>query len=276
MGGWQFTFWLVTGLMIYIYAGYPLVVWILASLTRRTHRQAPISPTVSILVVAHNEEGRISQRIENLLALHYDGAAPQIVIASDASSDATVALAGAYRPAGVKVVAFERHRGKTAVLNELIPRLDGEIVILMDSRQTIAQDALQVLVSNFADPAVGAVSGELVLTEGGDGKSGVEGVGFYWRYEKFIRLKESRVDSTVGATGALYAIRRSLFEPVPEETILDDVLIPMSITRKGYRVLFEPKARAWDRLAVSAQAEFNEKYERSRAISSCCSTIPGC
>jgi cellulose synthase/poly-beta-1,6-N-acetylglucosamine synthase-like glycosyltransferase len=164
---------------------------------------------------------------------------------------------------GVRVMAFEEHRGKPAVLNDIVPNLRGEIVVLMDVRQSIAKNAIRILVDNFADAEIGAVSGELVLTESSDREGAsdgnMDGVGFYWRYEKFIRLSESRVDSTVGVTGALYAIRRELFEPIPADTILDDVLIPMQIVRQGFRVLFESRAVASEPLSDSPAVEFRRK-----------------
>jgi hypothetical protein len=156
-------------------------------------------------------------------------------------------------------VAYSQRRGKSAVLNDLIPQAHGDIVVLADARQRFARGVLRALAPHFSDPTVGAVSGELVLTQGANGSAVGEGVGFYWKYEKFIRRNESRVDSTVGATGAIYAIRRNLFEPIPTDTILDDVLIPMRIVRRGYRVLFEAGARAYDQAAPSAEFEFARK-----------------
>ena len=155
--------------------------------------------------------------------------------------------------------AFAVRRGKAAVLNDVVPRASGAIVVLADARQRFEPDTVRALTRPFADPAVGAVSGELILTETPDGPTVGRGVGVYWRYEKLIRKSESRVDSTVGATGAIYAIRRELFEPIPEDTLLDDVLIPLRIVRRGYRVLFEPAARAWDRVAASAGEELARK-----------------
>jgi len=264
-------FWVAALVLGYTYVGYPLLMRVWAQLHGRPHHRKAMSPPVSLMVVAHNEAPRIQRRIENLLALDYDADRLEIVIASDGSSDATVALANRFRTAGVRVIAFDAHRGKPAVLNDVIPQLRCEIVVLMDVRQSIAGDAIRVLVENFADAKIGAVSGELVLTggEGGEAVIGganadatggsMDGVGFYWRYEKFIRLNESRVDSTVGVTGALYAIRRELFEPIPMDTILDDVLIPMQIARKGYRVLFESGALATETVSESASAEFRRK-----------------
>jgi poly-beta-1,6-N-acetyl-D-glucosamine synthase len=257
-------FWSAGLLLAYTYAGYPLVIWLAGRLSGGRKQVSASSgrayePDISILVIGHNEASRIADRIENLLALDYPAHKREIVIASDASSDATVERALRYKSEGVRVVSFSKHRGKPAVLNDMIPRLSGEIVVLMDVRQRVKPDALRAMLRNFTDPTVGAVSGELFLLDG-DIKSDVgDGVGFYWRYEKFIRSNESRVDSTVGVTGAIYAIRHCLFHPIPEETILDDVLIPMQIVRRGYRVLFESAAHAYDRVSATAQAEFIRK-----------------
>ncbi|MGV3591666.1 MAG: glycosyltransferase family 2 protein [Gammaproteobacteria bacterium] len=258
-GAAELVFWSAALLLAYTYAGYPLLAWLRSRLFRRAPRKGDITPRISILCVAHNEARRIRDRIENLLALDYPRGLVEIVIASDASTDGTVDIAREYADVGVQVVQFHQHRGKPAVLNELIPQLGGEIVVLMDARQRIDAQAVRELVANFADQRVGAVSGELLLDpESGDARTG-KGVGFYWRYEKFIRYHESRADSTVGATGALYALRHRLFQPIPSDTLLDDVLIPMQIARQGYRVLFEPAARAYDVVAASAQAELTRK-----------------
>jgi cellulose synthase/poly-beta-1,6-N-acetylglucosamine synthase-like glycosyltransferase len=214
---------------------------------------------VSVVVPAYNEADRIAARIENLLALDYPRDRLEIVIGSDGSTDDTVERARRYQSAGVKVRAFRTRRGKPAVINALVPLVRGDIVVFADARQRFEPGALRALVANFADPAAGAVSGELILTASGEAAAAGQGTAFYWRYETFIRSTEGRADSTVGATGAIYAIRRELFEPVPEDTILDDVLIPLRIVRRGYRVLFEPDARAYDRAPSSARQEFVRK-----------------
>jgi cellulose synthase/poly-beta-1,6-N-acetylglucosamine synthase-like glycosyltransferase len=145
------------------------------------------------------------------------------------------------------------------VLNAVVPGLRSDIVLFADARQRFDPGTLRVLVANFADPTVGAVSGELVLTTAaGTGAAG-RGAAFYWRYEKFIRSAEGRGDSTIGATGAVYAIRRPLFEPIPDDTLLDDVVIPLRIVRRGFRVLFESGARAYDCASATAGQEFVRK-----------------
>ena len=253
-------FWASLLLLAYTYAGYPLLVAAWARLRPRPAHSPTATPTLTVVVVAHNEAARTRDRLSNLLALDYPRERVEILFASDGSTDGTAEVARALKPAGVEVIAFETRRGKAAVLNDVIPKTHGEIVVLTDARQTFDDAALRALAGGFADPRVGAVSGELILDGSGGQPTGVaEGVGFYWRYEKFIRRNESRVDSTVGATGAIYAIRCDLFEPIPADTLLDDVLIPMRIARRGYRVLFEPRARAYDRPAATAGEEFTRK-----------------
>ena len=252
----QLLFWGAALFLGYTYAGYPLLLVARARFGSQPVAKEDCLPRASILVIAHNEEASICRKIDNLLALDYPPGLLDLVIASDASTDATVRLASAYASDRVQVREFPLHRGKPAVLNALVPGLKGDIAVLMDARQEIDADALKQLLGNFSDASVGAVSGELILS---DSQGGVGGVGFYWRYEKLIRRYESLLDSTVGATGAFYAIRRHLFEAIPETTVLDDVLIPMQIVRRGYRVLFEPAAHARDTLSLTPKIEFTRK-----------------
>lgn len=258
--------WFSLGLLAYVYVGYPALMWLRAA-RRRPVRHAPeATPAVSIVVVAHNEARRVQERLENLLALDYPAARLEIILVSDGSTDDTVARARAYEHRGVIVRDSPQRRGKPSVLNETVPAASGEIVVLADARQRFAPEALRALVRPFADPRVGAVSGELVLTRGAEGTAAGDGVGFYWRYEKLIRQSESRTHSTVGATGAIYAVRRELFTTIPADTLLDDVIIPMNIVRQGYRVLFESGARAYDRVSTTARDEFTRKV---RTIAGC-------
>ncbi|HMI94617.1 MAG TPA: glycosyltransferase family 2 protein, partial [Polyangiales bacterium] len=258
-------FWSSCGLLGYTLIGYPAAIALWARLRPRrdpgngSDPTAVQTPTVTVVVVAHDEAQRIGARIDNLLALEYPRDRLAILVCSDGSTDATVELARACPDPRVSVLAFERRRGKAAVLNDAVAAATGEIVVFADARQRFDPDSVRELVVSFADPRVGAVSGELCF-EAAPGAGAVgAGVGFYWRYDKLIRRSESLVDSSVGATGAIYALRRRLFEPIPETTVLDDVLIPMQVVRAGYRTLFNPAARAFDRVAHSAQEEFARK-----------------
>ncbi len=185
--------WLSLGLLAYVYAGYPALMWVRARCAARPPgTSAGATPAVSIVVVAHNEARRVTERLENLLALDYPRERLEIILVSDGSTDGTVERARAYEHRGVIVRAFAQRRGKPSVLNETVPAASGEIVVLADARQRFAPEALRALVRPFADPGVGAVSGELVLTRDEDGTAAGDGVGFYWRYEKLIRQSESR------------------------------------------------------------------------------------
>jgi cellulose synthase/poly-beta-1,6-N-acetylglucosamine synthase-like glycosyltransferase len=252
-------FWLCALVLSYTYVGYPALVFAWGRLAARPFRARPTEPSVSVVLVAHNEADRIRARLANLLSLDYPEDRLEILVGSDGSDDGTAEQVAACDAAKVRLFVFGRRRGKAAVVNDLVARTRGEIVVLADARQEWSHGALRALVAPFADSTVGAVSGELVLLPGSQASATGEGVGLYWRYEKLIRRSESRVDSSVGATGAIYAIRRALFERIPDDTVLDDVLIPFNVVRQGYRVLFEPGARAYDRAASNPGDEFRRK-----------------
>ena len=252
-------FWGALTLLVYVYLGYPVIAWLRRQVRPRPIARAAIEPHVTVVVVAYNEEHRIGRRIENLLSSDYPRERLSIIVGSDGSTDDTVERALRYEDQGVTVRDFGQRRGKPAVLNDLIAAAEGEIVVLADARQRFEPGAIRALVANFADVEVGAVSGELHLRKRSGTSPGGEGTGFYWTYEKFIRANESWTGATVGATGAIYAIRRDLFEPIPPDTILDDVLIPMQIVRRGYRVIFEAGARAHDLIAMNPREDFIRK-----------------
>jgi cellulose synthase/poly-beta-1,6-N-acetylglucosamine synthase-like glycosyltransferase len=257
------TFWTTVVALVYTFVGYPVLVWTLARVRPRPVRRAHVQPDVSVVIAVHNEAAVIRARIENCLALDYPPDRLEIVVASDGSTDATVEVARRYeRPAhpgpAVRVVAYPWRRGKPSILNDTVPHCRGEVVVLADARQRYDADAVRRLAENFADPTVGSASGELTLLN----EAGVavgDGVDAYWRYEKLIRRSESALDSTIGATGAIYAIRRRLFEPIAADTLLDDVLIPVRIARRGFRVVFDARARAWDRAATTTRQEYTRK-----------------
>jgi cellulose synthase/poly-beta-1,6-N-acetylglucosamine synthase-like glycosyltransferase len=216
------------------------------------------TPLVGLVIVAHNEEGTIREKLRDCLATDYPPDLLEICVASDGSTDHTVDVVRSFSDRGVRLLDLPGPRGKAAALNEAVKATDAEVLVLCDARQRLESGAVRALVACLADATVGAVSGELHIDPAG-GSGAAEGVGAYWTYEKVVRRLQSRLDSTVGVTGAIYAVRRDLFRPLDPETILDDVAVPMEVIAAGRRVVFEPAARAWDVASRTSGTEFRRK-----------------
>jgi cellulose synthase/poly-beta-1,6-N-acetylglucosamine synthase-like glycosyltransferase len=251
--------------LAYVYAGYPVLLAIWSSAGGRPARKRGPSaaegwPAVSVVVAAHNEASRLPGRIANLLAQNYPGSL-DIVIVSDGSTDQPQRALEHFDDR-VQLVELPRG-GKALALNAGVAATRGEIIAFADARQRWDIDATRELVSNFQDPEVGAATGELFLdseSRPNPSESTVgEAVGLYWKYEKWLRRRESLVWSTMGATGAIYALRRSLWRPLPARTLLDDVLAPMRCVLAGKRIVFDERARAYDRAVSDGAAEAQRK-----------------
>jgi cellulose synthase/poly-beta-1,6-N-acetylglucosamine synthase-like glycosyltransferase len=252
-------FWASAFMLFYAYAGYGLLIAAWARLRPRPVLRRRIEPRLSVVIAVHDEAAAIGPRIANLLALDYPLDRLEILVGSDGSTDGTAARARAYEGLRVRVFDCPVRRGKPSVLNDLVPQAKGDLVVLADARQRFERGALRALVAPFADARVGAVSGTVVFPRAAAGGAIAAGSGEYRRLEAGLRLAESRVDSAVGATGAVYAVRRELFQPIPADTVLDDVLIPMRVVRQGFRVVFEPRARALDQAPRTPREEFTRK-----------------
>jgi len=242
------------------YAGYPLICWLRAKLLARPIARRPIRPRVSIVIAAWREAGTIAAKLESLAGQSYPAELLEVVIACDGSDDRTPEIARAagerHLPGRLRVIELPTRGGKPAALNAAAEAAAGEILVLTDARQPLSPNAVEVLVEDLGDQTLGAVGGELRM--GGDAPAGA-----YWKYEAAIRRWEGRSGSTVGVSGALYAIRRALWAPLPEGTILDDVLVPMRVRLAGKRVAFEPEAQAFDQAAESKR----EFYRKVRTLS---------
>lgn len=221
-------------------------------------RKAAITPELTVILVARDEEACLEEKLRNCLALDYPPERREILVVSDGSTDRTEAIAEGFRDRGVRLLSVRPARGKAAAINEAVPRARGEVLLLTDARQHLAADAARQLVGCLADPTVGAVSGELHLRPPSAPSPGA-GVAVYWSLEKRLRRAESRLDSTVGVTGALYALRKELFRPLDERTVLDDVAVPMEVVMAGHRVVFEPGATAWDTIPADPAREYRRK-----------------
>jgi len=255
----KWVFWIAASAIAYAYGGYPVWLWLRSRWAPRPVRRGFAEPAVSVLMVVRNEEAAIARKLENLLALDYPAQKLELVVVSDGSSDGTAAILERFaRDPRVKTLLKASSEGKAAGLNGAMKRASGEIVLFTDVRQPIETGALRCLVENFTDVEVGCASGELMLGDPERGETG-QGMGLYWRIEKKIRELESASASVAGATGAIYCARRDLLEPLPAGTILDDVLLPMQVARKGFRVIFDSRARAWDSPNLGEGREFARK-----------------
>jgi biofilm PGA synthesis N-glycosyltransferase PgaC len=255
----KWLFWGSVGTIAYTYLGYVGWLWLRGQWRRLPVRSASYTPFVSIVMVVRNQASVLEDKLQNLMNLDYPKDRYELVVTSDGSDDATnEILTRYYGNHGIRVIVQTDCRGKAAGLNDAVQTAKGDVVVFTDARQKIESDAIRRLAENFADSTVGCASGELMLGDPAIGEV-TSRMGLYWRIEKRVRELESASGSVVGATGALYAVRRSLLLPVPPGTILDDVYIPMNVVRQGYRVVFDPNARAWDVADQGVEREFTRK-----------------
>lgn len=244
----KFWFWISAGFAVYVYLGYPLLIWILQAVFGSSPRRQPIEPSVSLLVAAYNEAAVIAEKIKNSLALDYPAEKLEIVVASDGSKDATAEIVRSFAAESggrVRLLDFQVNRGKTTALNEAVPQLRGEIVAFSDASSMLAPDSIRTLAQHFSDPRIGAASGVYRLLQKDQARLGSQ-EDLYWKYETFLKVQEAKVGAFTGAHGSLYAIRRELYPFPSANTINDDFTIPIRILERGHRVAYEPAAVAYE------------------------------
>jgi len=242
-------FWISAGFAVYVYIGYPMLLWGLQAVLRSAPVKRPVEPSVSLLVAAYNEAAVIANKIRNSLALDYPAGKLELVVASDGSKDATAEIVRSFSESEsggrVRLLNFEENRGKMAVLNDAVGELRGEIVAFSDASSMLAADSIRTLVQSFSDPRVGAASGVYRLLKKDLAHLGSQ-EDLYWKYETFLKVQEAKLGAFTGAHGSLYAIRRELYPFPSERTINDDFTIPMRILERGHRVAYEPAAVAYE------------------------------
>lgn len=245
-------------LIVYTFLGYPLLLVLWAKLASHPVSRGTYEPRVAIVVVVHNGELLIRQKIDSCLGQNYRKDRLRILIVSDGSNDGTCEIVRSYSNEVITLLPMVERRGKAACLNDAVSACDEEVLIFTDIRQALHPNAVSRLVDNFLDANVGAASGQLVFEREGMTDFG-ESLDAYWRYEKLVRQLESAIHSSVGVTGAIYALRRNNFRKIPVDTVLDDVLIPMNVVTQGKRVIFEKNALAFDRPSQFAALERTRK-----------------
>jgi cellulose synthase/poly-beta-1,6-N-acetylglucosamine synthase-like glycosyltransferase len=236
----QITFWLSAAALFYTYAGYPLLVYVMSSLRPRTVKRSEILPTVTLVITAYNEARHLREKLENTLALDYPPALLEIIVASDCSSDRTDEIAHEFQNRGVKLVRQSERLGKTAAQNAAVDQASGEIILFSDATSLYQRDVVRMLMPSFADPGVGCVAGRLVYVDPVESHVG-RGARSYWSYESFLKNHESRAGSLIGASGCLYAVRRSAYVPLYHEAC-SDFIIATKMVEQGLRAVYEPLA----------------------------------
>ncbi len=256
------------GAVVYSYVLYPFVLAVVASVAQtlrdvryvfgkqeRRVRGDQGLPAVAVVISAFNEERHLQQRIDNLLALDYPPELLRAYIGSDGSRDATGAILSACKDARIKAFVFEQNRGKASVLNDLVARTTEPIVAFSDANTFFERGALRKLVAHFADPQVGGVSGELrLLGAGGDNQDSL-----YWRLEQFLKFFEARIGGLLGANGAIYAIRRTLWQALAPDTICDDFCVAMNVSAARHRLVYEPAAWAEEETPQAIGDEYQRR-----------------
>lgn len=232
--------WVSLGLLLYIYAGYPLIAALVGRVVNRRVSAQPFEPSVTIVVAAFNEARVIASTLENKLALDYPTELLEILVVSDGSEDATDEIVESFASKGVRLIRQEPRAGKTSALNLAMQQVQSEIVVFSDANSIYRLDALRALVRSFADDRVGYVTGKMLYSSGPGDWVG-SGCSAFMQYENFLRAQETRLGSVVGVDGGIDAVRRRLYRPMRADQ-LPDFVLPLSVVEQGYRVVFEPEA----------------------------------
>jgi cellulose synthase/poly-beta-1,6-N-acetylglucosamine synthase-like glycosyltransferase len=232
--------WLSVVALFYTYAGYPLLLALVSALKPRRVLRGDHEPPISIIITAYNEERDLAAKIENTLALDYPRELMEIIVASDCSSDRTDEIARKFAGHGVRLHRQPERLGKTAAQNAAVEQAHGEIILFSDATSLYQPDAVRAMMPSFADPTVGCVAGRLEYVDGSDSRVG-RGARSYWSYETFLKRHESRVGSLIGASGCLYAVRRSAYVPLYHEAC-SDFIIATKMVEQGLRAVYEPNA----------------------------------
>lgn len=253
-------FWVAFSLVVYSYVLYPVVVGFWAKLTKPPQTADICSredwPFVSLIIAAYKEEKVIQERIDNALAFDYPADRYEVLIGCDGDLDRTGEIVRATSDPRIKLMQFPQRRGKPSVLNDCVPAAQGDLLAFSDANTFWNPDALKRLVRHYDDSKVGGVCGQLLLT---DPETGANVDGVYWRYENFLKRCEGRIGALLGANGAIYSIRKELWQPIPANTIVDDFLIGMNIHVQGRKFLFDESAVANEESAPDMGAEFHRR-----------------
>lgn len=251
-------FWVSLAVLVYVYIGFPVLVIIVGQWRRQGVWQQPITPSMSLIIVAYNEAHVIASRLDNALALNYPSDALEILVASDGSDDATEAIVATYASRGVQLLRLPR-RGKNHALNAAVAQARGDILVFSDANTLCDRQALRHLARNFADPRVGGVAGRKTYLMQAGSEASSHGESAYWTYDTWLKQMESLAGSIVSADGAIYAVRRHLYRALADTAVTDDFAVSTAVVAQGYRLVFEADACAYEEAMPTAMGEFQRK-----------------
>lgn len=246
-------FWSAVFALAYTYAGYPLLLLVISAVRSRPIAKGNHRPSITVIITAYNEERDLKAKIENTLSLNYDPQLLEVLVASDCSTDGTDEIVRSFSDRGVRLHRQTERFGKTAAQNAAVELAKGDIILFSDATTLYEPDVLNVIVPNFADPTVGCVAGKLIYVDPRDSGVG-KGAQSYWGYETFLKTHESRVCSLIGASGCLYAVRRSAYIPLYNEAC-SDFIIATKMMEQGLRAVYEPGALCWEETNDEARKE---------------------
>jgi poly-beta-1,6-N-acetyl-D-glucosamine synthase len=258
-------------LVFYVLAGYPILLAFLARYFGKPIAKRDLIDSVSVIIAVRNGERWLRRKIDSVLALNYPPEKMEIIIVSDGSTDGTEDIARSFAARGVRLLIVPPG-GKPAALNAAVPQATGNLLLFTDVRQILDRDCLKCMVACMADPSVGVVSGNLKIQRGDTLEE--ESTGLYWRYENAIRHNLSKVDSMLGATGPICMVRRSLYVPIPPDSLLDDMFLPLSVHLAGYRLVLEDRAIAVDEPTLLV-SEFRRKVRTQAGNIQLMGMLPG-
>jgi len=251
----EMTFWFSVALSLYSYVAFPLSLPVLVGIARRPWNKRDIEPTVSMVISVYNEEKIIARKIENAMNLEYPAEKLEILVVSDGSTDDTENIVRGFSDARVVLKAYRERAGKTACLNRTVPEARGDILLFTDANSMYPQDILVNLVRNFADPGIGLVTG---WTRYGEVDQAEDTTGIYSRFERWTKIQESKVSSCVGADGAVFALRKELYQTLREDDI-NDFVIPLNVIRQGKRAVIDPDVFCFEKSADDAGKEYQRQ-----------------
>lgn len=255
-------FWATVFIIFYTYIGYSITISLLSRLFNNPVKKGDFEPTVTFLITAYNEEKNLAQKIENTLSLDYPREKLDILVASDGSTDRTDEIVRGFASRGVRLVRVEGRVGKTETQNRAVRAATGDIIIFSDATTRYEKGNIRKIVRNYADPTVGAVSGRYEYYNPTGATIGIGNI-LFWKYENHIKSSQTRIKTITGCCGCIYSLRRMLYEPLPPD-IISDLVEPLKILEKGYRIAFEPEAVAYEETTEKASEEF---HMRIRVIS---------